>query len=356
MPISLAEHTGEFRKALVGTFIGQEVLKLGLQGLFPRQTYDAEMLQIAVQRNRQLVAVDVQRCTDARKNTFSRSTEKLFVPPFYKESFDFCKCDGYRQSYGAGIIPTGTTQRNISRSAMNELNAIRNKIERAMELQRAQVLESGIVVLKNGDSIDYKRKGASMKTVGTPWATTGSADPYNDIVTGMNFLRGDGQSSATTINAIFGATALANFLANEKVEKDLNVRRMDRVNIVMPQFEGATGMVYHGQFGAGDFTINIWTYNEEYLDPADNTTKAKYINPEHVILVPEDFVGETAFATTPIVRGNSESGYYVTNVEGEYTIYDIIDQIKAAWEVILQSAPLVIPVTIDRIYTINTGT
>lgn|SRR5690606_2755339 len=355
MAITLAEHTGEFRKALVGTFIGKTILRLGLEGLFPRQTYDAEMLSIQVQRNRQLVAVDVQRCTDATKNSFTKSTEKLFIPPFFKESFDFCKCDGYKGSYGSGIIPSGSTARNIARSAMNELEAIRAKVERAIELQRSQVLESGIVTLKNGDSIDYKRKAASMATATIPWATVATADPYADIVAGMNFLRGDGQSGASTINAIFGSTALANFFANAKVKADLEVRRMDRINVVMPQFDNVTGMAFHGQFGAGDFIINIWTYNEEYLDPTDNTTKVKYIDPENVILVPEDFVGETSFATTPIVRGSSESGYYVTNVEGQYTVYDIIDQVRAAWEVILQSAPLVVPVTIDRIYTINTG-
>lgn len=354
MPISLVEHTGEFRKALIGRFIGKQILRLGLQGLFPRQAYDAEMLQIAVRRNKQLVAVDVERCTDPHKNTFSRSTEKLFIPPFYKESFDFCKCDGYKQSYGAGIIPNASTARAIGRSAMDELEAIRNKVERAMELQRAQVLESGIVVLKNGDSIDYKRKAESLATADIPWNDT-DADPMADIVKGMEFLRSEGQSSATTINAIFGANAFANFLANPKVVETAGFRRIERINVVMPQFDNVSGMAFQGQFAAGDFVINIFTYNETYLDPNDNETKLRYVDTDHVILVPEDFEGETAFATTPMVRGNSESGYYVTNVQGEYTVYDIIDQVRAAWEVILQSAPLVIPVTIDRIYTLNTG-
>lgn len=354
MAITLAEHTGEFRKALVGTFIGKTIVRLGLEGLFPRHTYNAEMLSIAVQRNRQLVAVDVQRCTDPIKNTFSRATEKLFLPPYYKESFDFCKCDGYKTSYGAGEIPNGSTARNIARGALNELEAIRAKVERAIEIQRSQVLESGIVILKNGDSIDYKRKAASIKVATTPWTNHANSNPYQDIIDGMNFLRDEGQSTGSSINAIFGSAALTNFLSNEKVLKELDIRRIERINIVMPQFDNVTGMAFHGQFGAGDFVINIWTYNEQYLDPADNTTRKKYIGTNNVILVPEDFVGETSFATTPMVGGNSESGYYVRNVEGQYTVYDIIDQVKAAWEVILQSSPLVVPVTIDRIYTLKT--
>src|SRR5690606_31425269 len=113
-----------------------------------------------------------------------------------------------------------------------------------------------------------------------------------------------------------------NFLSNVKVKEELEVRRIERINIVMPQFDNVTGMAFHGQFGAGDFIINIWTYNEQYLDPADNVTQKRYIDANNVVLVPEDFVGETSFATTPMVGGNSDSGYYVRNVEGQYTVYD----------------------------------
>ena len=354
MKITLAEHSAEFKKELIGTFISQEILRMGLEGLFPRETYQAQLLSIQVQRNRQLVAVDVQRCTDPHRNIFSKSTEKLFRPPFYKESIDFCKCDGYEASYGSGIVPSEGVTRTLASSTIREMQAIKNKVERAIELQRSQVLQTGIVTLKNGDSIDYKRRAESISGVTTPWSDP-TADAYGDLVKGMRFLRGKGQSSATSINVIFGENALTNFMQNDAVKENLEIRRADKINIVMPQFDNVTGMVYHGQASAGDFIINIWTYNESYLDPDDNVTEKNYIDPDNVIMVPSDFIGETSFASTPLVRYDSDGTPYVTNVKGQYTVYDIIYQVKAAWEIIVQSSPLVVPISIDRIYTIATG-
>lgn len=349
--IGLQEHRGVFRKALIASFIEQQVVRSGFEGMFPRKAHNAEMLSVEVQRNEGLVAVDVMRCTNANRNTFSKSTEKLFKPPFYKESFDFTCCQGYAGTYGAGILPSGSSLGNIARSSQMELNALRNKVERAIELQRAQVLQTGVVVLKNGDSIDYKRKAASMKSVTNKWNTAG-ATIRKDFEEGMKFLREEGSSADTTINAIFGGDAFANFMQNEALKKEYDIKHVNRGEIHMPQFDNSKGMALHGQFAAGDFTVYIWTYNETYIDPVTGDRKP-YLDKDTVVMVPSDFIGETSFATTPVVRGDGQNRY-IAQQEGEYTIYDIIDPEKTAWDVILQSAPLVVPVTVDRIYTMKT--
>lgn len=352
--ITLNQHRHHITQTMIARFEDDKEPREGLSAFFPEVTTSSKHLSIEVQRNKQLVAVDVQRCTDPVRNTFSKSTEKIFVPPYYNEAFDFTSCERYDVTFGQNNMPTEVDATLLLGSAMKKVKALKNKILRAIELQRSQVLQTGIVVLKNGDSIDYRRKSASMKVnSGAENWNVSTSDPYGDIEKGMEFLREEGLSSDTTINAIFGKDAFKNFMNHEKVQKQMEIRRLDRTTIGMPQFNNVTGMAYQGQFAAGDFTINIWTYNETYLDPADNVTKKTYIDKDNVILVTSDFEGKTAFAGIPAII-DTGAGDIVAPIESKFYIRDVIDQVRMTWDYIINSAPLVIPVSIDRIYTLKT--
>jgi len=182
---------------------------------------------------------------------------------------------------------------------------------------------------------------------------TVSFNPLADFVTGMEFLRTVGLSSGTTVNTIFGANALANFLSNDKVKGQADFRNIKRVDIGMPMFDNTTGLIYHGQIAAGDFIINIWTYNDSYEDVSG--VDQKYLDADAVVMVPDDFVGVTAYAGIPTVFGDPISGNQVIKPQkGEMVLHDVIDQVKKTWQLILESAPVAIPVSVDRIYTIKT--
>jgi hypothetical protein len=355
MAITLNQHRMGVTQTLIARFSDSKEPRQGLSSLFPHVTTANKQVSIEVERNKQLVAVDVERCTDPVRNIFRKSTEKIFVPPYYNEMFDFTSCERYDVTFGSGNVPTKPDAAMLINDGYNKAKVLRDKILRAIELQRSQVLQTGIVTLKNGDSIDYKRKVGSFKVNATTenW-NTATATPFEDIEAGMEFLRDEGLSAGTHINAIFGKRAYATFVNNEKVQKSADIRRIDRMSIGMPQFNNVTGMAFQGQFAAGDFTINIWTYNESYLDPADNSTRKLYINQDNVILVADDFVGKTAFAGVPAILGDPEIGNYVGTLEAEFYYRDVIDQKKLAWEFFVSSAPLVIPVSIDRIYTLTT--
>lgn len=355
MAITLNQHRAGITQKLIARFSDDKQPKLGLASFFPTKTTPTKLISIEVQRNRQAVAVDVQRCTDPVRNIFSRSTEKIFQPPYYNEMFDFTACQRYDETFGANNMPTKVDASLLLSDANNYLMALKNKILRAIELQRSQVLQTGIVKLKNGDSIDFKRKAESMKVLaGTAkWSDSANSNPMADLAVGMEFIRGKGLSGGTSINAIFGSNALGNFLGNAKVKAEADFRNIKRIEIGMPQFDNTSGMVYHGQIGTKDYMVNIWTYNETYDDPITNETKP-YIEADNVVMVSEDFIGHTAFAGIPAILGDNVSGQYIGPVEGEFYIRDVIDQVKMAWDFIVSSAPLVVPVSVDRIYTLKT--
>lgn len=355
MAITLNQHREGVTKSTIAIASYDKAPQLGLSAFFPSVTAPTLEVSIEVERNNQFIAVDVQRGRRSNRNTFSKSTEKIFVPPFHSEKFDFTSLQRYDVTFGQGNNPTGTDAQLLISSAGQKVIALKNKILRAIEKQRADVLQTGVVTLINGDSIDFKRQAGSMPVLTSTamWSATTTADPAADLVTGANFLREQGLSSGTAINVVFGAAAFSNFMKNTKIQAEAAVfTQIRRVNIGMPQFDNTTGFVFQGQYGSGDYLFNLWTYNAWYKNSSNAVVK--YIATNNVVMVPDDFEGKTAYAAIPMVMGDVVSGQYVAPMEGDFFFHDLIDPEKKTWDFIVEAAPLAVPVSVDRIYTIQT--
>lgn len=355
MSITLNQHKESITKRIIAKFSDMQTPKMGLSGFFPSVTTSDKMLSIEVERNRQLVAADVQRGTDATLNTFDKYSEKIYIPPFYQEGFNFVDLDRYNVTFGNNNSPTQSDAMNMIVEADKRLRALKNKVERAIEKQRAEALQTGIVTLVNGDNIDYKRQANSIValTAGNRW-NEGTSSPMGALGTGGRFLREEGLSAGSTINVILGRDAFAAFMANDEVKAEADIRRIERINIGFPQLNNVTGLSFHGQISTFDFIINLWTYNDFYEEA--NGTKVPYIDPKNVIMVAEDFVANTGFAGVPaIIRdmNNAEYPEYISQVESEFYVNNYIDPRKKAHMFEICSAPLAVPVSIDRIYTMQ---
>jgi len=353
--ITLNQHKEIITKKILRRFSDDKGVQLGFSGFFPAELSIEKQVGIEVERNLQKLAVDVQRCTDPVRNTFSKSVEKLFEPPFYNEAFDFTGCQRYDVTFGNSTNPSSSDAINMINQTGKYIKKIENKIKRAIELQRAQVLQTGIVTLKNGDNIDFKRQANSLVALGAGarW-NDATGVPNTDLKNAGIFLRDEGLSTSNTLNAIMGTVAFEAFISNAQVIKEADVRRINRIDIQAPQFDNVTGMAFQGKFSVGDFNINIWTYNATYHN--DNNVVTKYLDPKKVIVLPEDFEGITAYAGIPAItrdKANAEFSQFISMIESEMYLDNYIDQVKMAHWFRLRSAPLVVPVSIDRIYTIQ---
>lgn len=353
MGISFNQHREGVTQKVIGRFRDAQRPKAGLGAFFPREESDTKGVSIEVERNRRLIAVDVQRCTAGNRNVFSTSTEKIFIPPFFSEFFDFTSCQSYDKVFSLGANPGTVDVKKLISSAADKLEVLRDKVERAILKQQAQVLQTGIVTLKSGDNIDYKRKSASMVTLTSTdkWDAPSTSKPLTNLATGITFLREEGLSSATIVNAIMGANAFSAFKSANEVKEQAEWTNIKRVDIGMPIFDNTTGLVFQGQVAAGDFMVNIWTYNESYENESGNSVR--YLDADKVVLIPDDFVGKTSFGAVPAVMGDEEQGKIIAPRKGQYVLLDVIDQILTTWDFYLRSAPLVIPFSVDRIYTID---
>jgi hypothetical protein len=122
----------------------------------------------------------------------------------------------------------------------------------------------------------------------------------------------------------------------------------------MPQFDGVSGFAFHGQVAAGDFAVNLWTYNEKYTDA--NGATQYYLAENKVVMMPDDFQGKTVYGGLPTMNKSNINGVPTAIpgiVEAKYLIRNYSDEKTMSSTIELTSAPLVVPFTIDKIYTIQ---
>lgn len=355
--IAIQEHSSLIAKKVVGKFVEDIPVREGFSAWFPTETTPTLYVDVEVERDNDLIAVDVQRFTEGKKNKFTRATEHIYVPPFYKEDYDFARDEVYMSTVALGVTNAPGANQAIAQNALKNVRKNRKKIERAIRKQQADVLQTGIITLKNGDSIDFRRRAESMVDVGAGaafyWNEVGS-DPMADLELGMRFLRDVGNSSGSTINVVMRSDAMNAFLNNAKVKETAEIRRINRINIDMPKFSEATGFAFQGQVAAGDFVVNLWTYNEKYTD--ENGVTKYYLTRENVVMIPEDFSGKTVFGGLPYMRETTVNGTRIEVpgvMEADFLLRGYSDKKTISSTLELTSAPLVIPFTIDKVYTMK---
>ncbi len=343
MNIAVTDARGLFTKMLIDVYKERIAPLSFLRSFFPAKESFTKELSIEVQRGTEKIAVDVERGTEGNRNSFSKSTEKIFVPPYYHEYFDITHLDLYDRLMGStGEIDDAMFTRFMEDVA-DKLRMVQDKIDRAYERQCAQVLETGIVTLTAGVSIDFKRKAASLRDLsGTPW--TGANDPYAQLIEGATFIRTKGKTRASIFDLIMGDEVLPALYNNAKF---LARGPLTNINLdsTRPPQRDAIGGVLHGEITFGAYKGRIWTYPEFYDDSTGTATP--YLNPKKIIMLPDSPRFVLGFAAVPQLL----TGGGTVPKKGQYLVNEFVDQRKATHDIDIKSAGVAIPVAVDQIWT-----
>jgi len=237
-------------------------------------------------------------------------------------------------------------------------------IRRSMELQAAQVLQTGDIILtdENGNQtfkLNLKPNPTHFPTVAVPWSelnatatpATGGT-PLDDLDITSDVVRDDGLVDITT--AIMGDQAWKDFIRNDWVRENLkkDVLNMGALN---PEIASLGGKRM-GYIDYGAYRYLIYTYNARYNPFKDKDNKIKFLDPNKVILLPDisDLDFRRLFGGVPTVRTDTAFdqifGTSKTQIGNEYDI-----QPRVYWDVKtgtfiaeIKSRPLMFPVSINR--------
>lgn len=348
--ISTTDARNLYTKKLIAVYSERPRSTRFLTSLFTVQEANTKELSIEVQRGTEKIAVDVERGTEGNRNQFSRSTEKIFVPPYYSEYFDMTELDLYDALFLRSEVDAAVFTAFLNQVA-DKMMELTKMIERSIEVQCKQVLEDGIVQLKGGVNIDYKRKADSKVNVsalvGRAWSVANdlTCTPYKDIENGCTFIRTKGKTTASVYDCIMGSEVIDTFMSLPQVQKrqDLTNLKLDDLNAPIRNGEGG---VLHGMISAGPYKVRLWSYPEYYENPQTGVL-TQYVNPKLFVLVPENPKFVLGYAAVPMVMDNVG----VMPAQGAYVFDEEIDRWEMTHKRRVRSAPLAIPLAIDQLYT-----
>lgn len=348
--IPLQEAQGQFTKAVMAVYKETVPPPSFLSSFFPSAPPSASRLvSVFVQRGTEKVAVDVARGSQGNRNQWSRSTEKLFEPLYYRENFDLTQLQFYDRYWGS--VKDGSISDTVFAQLVNSVNEnqmeLVNKIKRSIEVMCSQIFKTGKIVSFNGGTgieVDYKRKAASIVDDNNYWGTN-TVDPFAQIEEGGNFLRTDGKIRGKILNAILGQDAI-NALKKNTIFLERQKLFNAKWDNVQPAQADSTGAVFHGWVEAGPYIVNLWSYPEYYNDPDNNNVMTEYIDPKYMILLPQSPNFKTAFGAPPQVVEPGQAPKV-----GQFIFSDYISADKRSHTYDVESCPLPVPVAIDQIYS-----
>jgi hypothetical protein len=351
--IQSSDARGVFTKKLVEVYNENERIQppTFLQSFFPTAPGDiVDTLEVSIEvlRGTERVAIDVLRGTEGNRNVIETSTEKIFIPPYFNEFVDQTHMQFYERAFRATEISDGELRSLIFRIS-GQLKILRDKIIRAIELQCAQVFDTGIVTLEHGATgdIDFKRKPSSkvdLAGAGGYW-TTGGTNIFAQLKAAAVWLRQNGKVNANRFNVILGGSAVSAFFANATFLSRQNLFHMQLDQTAAPQ-RNAAGNAYHGTITGGDYIFDIWSYDGTYED--ENGVYQQYWDPTLAVVLPVGARFKTIFGAPPQLLDPGQEPQ-----TGKFIMSEFTDLRRKTREYHVESCPLVIPTQIDTIYTMK---
>ena len=353
--IPITEVRGLFTKTLIQTLDIKPSPTLFLKSFFKTSTTAAKNVSVEVRRHGEPIAVDILRGTTGTMNRWDKSTEKITTPPYFDERFFVNELDGYDRIFADVQEVSADQMAMVVAEAAEKIQLLKDKINRRYELMAAQVLQTGIVTLVNGDNIDFKRSASSKGVLasGSRWDDT-DVDPTVVLQEGANFVRQQGLYTGNAFNVIMGSAAFNAYVNNGVATERANLKDWKLSEINSPIQFGA-GNAFLGRISAGSYNFNVWGY-EQFYNPAgtDKTGKVPYVDPKNIIILPDVVNFNFAYAGVPQIRrsaGSAPAPEYIVYAPGEFVIDNYVDHRNMNHEYAVKSAGIAIPTQVDAVFT-----
>lgn len=322
----------------------------------PGGIYSGDKVAIDIQRFGEDVAIAIKKCTGPNLNDIDEFTTKEFTPPAYGEAFPLDVCDLLTRM--AGVDPFTAANMDYAGQLVAKMaqgfTVIDDKVQRAVELQASQILQTGKLTLTNktGDTVyelDFKPKVTHFPTVGTAWSDATNSTPIDDIKALADKIRSDGKVSPNRLT--FGDSAWSYFIASDQVKAHLDNRRME-LGMIDPELEDS-GAVLQGRIWIGSYYYDCWTYPEEYKDPQTGDP-VKYLADDKVIVDSTRTRFDMTSARVPLPLGPDPrvEGLLPGRLSSRAGSFDVTPNVyptpngkQIMGE--LESRPLLVPVQID---------
>lgn len=276
-----------------------------LQSFFtvkPGNIFNGKKVEIDIQRFGEDIAVALRQGKGMNLNDADVVTTKEMEPPKYGEAFPANVEDLVERMVGVDPYSDAYTAyaTKLVQSLLKLYQLGIDKISRGIELQAAQVLQTGVITLVDADGtvyeIDFSPKATHFPTVSTAWDAAGSTK-LADLESLATVIRADGQVNPDML--IMGGTAFNLFIQDENVQKLLDNRRYE-LGEISPQML-QSGATFQGRVSIGSYQYQIWTYPEGYKNLDGDFVQ--YIDTNKVVMLSSQTRLDRLSARVPLPLG-----------------------------------------------------
>jgi hypothetical protein len=323
-----------------------------------KETYSTKTVQTLARRGTEKIAVDVIRGSKGNLNQITRFSQNEYLPPYYKEKVNVSAMNIYDIPFESGDSYNTAQIDALARSTATALDETKKKVDRAIELQMAQLLQTGVIEISNGDNIDYNRNAEMIEVL------TGDELWDSSVVDIFKFFEDKGTKLRTigkvgggqSVNVVMGMLAWQAFRSNKDVKDGDNFYTKSALEFTTNPIFTASGGSYKGTLKVGIYNYDIWVYDEVYDNANDVSTR--YWDSSYVCLIPQSFQAEISFCQVPMlpawVRQNPRSSRVFRGLNSKmqgFTLFDYVHEEDEVYYAGIKAAPLAQLISVDRVYT-----
>lgn len=243
----------------------------------PAQPVDTETVDVDIIKGKRRLAPFVSPLSEGKRVDdigFSTSTLK----PGYIKPFKITTAQQLLHRLPGNTIYQGgqTIEQRAQIKLGQDLGELMDMIDRREEWMAAKAMDSGIITMKikaeTGDktvTVDFQMANSHKITLAGNdlWSDTTNSDPVAKLRAVSQMIAQDSGLSPDTL--ILGSDAATAFINHPKVKDLLNFRRADMGEIKVQQLPN--GVSYLGQLRAPSLFIDVYTYDEWFIDEDTDT-------------------------------------------------------------------------------------
>ena len=366
--------SGSVTRRMIAAYLETAMAPTWLASFFssPRRNFhNSAEVELDIERDNERVAVVVEDLSSGyRWNANDPYTNRAIVPPIYREGFTLNSHDLLKRNPGQDPFQNPSFRANVIDRVYRGMTKLERKVRRALELQAAQILQTGQLDLKDEDgvtryTVNYGPKATHFANAGTAWSNNAST-PLANIAAMAEVIRNDGLITPNVL--IMGESAFVNFVKHEDVQAHYNNRRIEQGRISSMR-ENDMGAQFRGMVEYGVYRFELWTYNGKYRNEfkAGVSTTDFYIDTDHVVVMNPASRLDATFGGVPnigrelgatsVMSRIPELPMRIRNVEGGMDLH------TNAWltdggenlNIGISARPLLIPSAIDTFGRIDTS-
>jgi len=307
---------------------------------------------------KQVYAVDTKVGEAGRLVELSSHDRKEFVVPEYNNYGRITETELFEANIGQTVYEQSIADLgNIITDYQESISATHRISE---EKQASDGLFYGRIVLADGSKIEFNKKTTHDIKVADEW-TKETSDPLSEIENACNLCVQDGKLITSEFNMIFESKGLSAFLSNPKIKNSSNWNSgVKRTDINLPK-EISAGVAFHGQITAGQYVVNILSYNAIYEIPKgfnfeNEGKKYSFIPTGAAAILPPDPNFKRYYGAIADVTEKTTALTVSTNLKSVEQLnyaYDCQENGSFWIEAGVKTRPLLVPVDVDTFATIK---